>query len=206
MTTSDETLIQLVLDGDARAFEDLVERYQQKVFNIAFRMSGNQEDALDLSQESFLRAYRALHHFKGQSAFSTWLFRIVNNTCIDALRKRKRQPLVVMSTDASIETEEGEYQIEFPAPESESPEEQTLSKELREQVQLALSRLSEEHRLALVLRDIEGYSYEEIAEILDLNIGTVKSRINRARLAIREQIGSMEQLRENNRLSTQRGG
>ncbi|HSL93582.1 MAG TPA: sigma-70 family RNA polymerase sigma factor [Bacillota bacterium] len=206
MTTSDETLIQRILDGDAFAFEELVERYQQKVFNIAFRMSGNQEDALDLSQESFLRAYRALHRFKGQSAFSTWLFRIVNNTCIDALRKRKRQPLVVMSTDAAIETEEGEYQIEFPAPESETPEEQAMSKELREQVQLALSRLSEEHRLALVLRDIEGYTYEEIAEMLELNIGTVKSRINRARLAIREQIGSMEQLRGNNRLSTQEGG
>jgi RNA polymerase sigma-70 factor (ECF subfamily) len=206
MTTSDETLIQRILDGDAYAFEQLVERYQQKVFNIAFRMSGNHEDALDLSQESFLRAYRALHRFKGQSAFSTWLFRIVNNTCIDALRKRKRQPLVVMSTDSSIETEEGEYQIEFPAPEGENPEEQTLNKELREQVQLALSRLSEEHRLALVLRDIEGYSYEEIAELLELNIGTVKSRINRARVAIREEIGSMEQLRENNRLKTQKGG
>ncbi len=206
MTTSDEALIQRVLDGDVLAFEELVERYQQKVFNIAYRMSGNHEDALDLSQESFLRAYRALPRFKGQSAFSTWLFRIVNNTCIDALRKRKRQPLVVLSTDSSIETEEGEYQIEFPAPESETPEEQALRGELHEQVQLALSRLSEEHRLALVLRDIEGYSYEEIAEMLDINIGTVKSRINRARLAMREEIGPMEQLRANNRLSTQKGG
>lgn len=206
MTTSDETLIKRILNGDALAFEQLVGRYEQKVFNIAFRMSGDREDALDLSQESFIRAYRALNRFQGQSAFSTWLFRIVTNTCIDALRKRKRQPVVVLSTDSSIETDDGEYQIEFPAPSDQNPEELVLGTELREQLQYALSRLSEEHRLALVLRDVEGYTYEEIAEILEINIGTVKSRINRARLAMREEIGSMEQLRKNNRLKIQKGG
>ena len=206
MTTSDETLIERILNGDALAFEQLVGRYEQKVFNIAFRMSGDREDALDLSQESFIRAYRALNRFEGQSAFSTWLFRIVTNTCIDALRKRKRQPVVVLSTDSSIETDDGEYQIEFPAPSDQNPEELVLGTELREQLQYALSRLSEEHRLALVLRDVEGYTYEEIAEILEINIGTVKSRINRARLSMREEIGSMEQLRKNNRLKIQKGG
>lgn len=205
MAVSDETLIERVLHGDQEAFADLVDRYQQKVFNIAFRMTGDREEAMDMAQESFLRVFRSLPRFKGDSTFSTWLFRIVNNTCIDALRRRKRQVVVALSTDASIDTDEGEYQVEFPSTD-DGPEERAMQAEMREAVAQAIEQLSAEHRLALILRDVEGYSYEEIADMLELNIGTVKSRLNRARLSLREIIGSREQLRINNRLKTQKGG
>jgi RNA polymerase sigma-70 factor (ECF subfamily) len=203
---SDENLIDRCISGDLMAFDQLVERYQQKVYNMAFRMSGNHEDALDWSQESFLRAYRALDQFRGQSAFGTWLFRITTNTCLDELRKRKRQPLVVLSTSSSVTTEDGDYQVEFAGPEEDTPEERTLSKELQETVHRALQLLSSEHRTVLVLRDLEGHAYEDIADTLGVNIGTVKSRINRARIALREQLEAMEQKPQPVRLRAQRGG
>ena len=206
LSENDESLIERCLKGDTGAFEQLVDRYQQKVFNIAYRMSGNREDALDLSQESFLRAYKALKRFRGQSSFGTWLFRITNNTCIDELRRKKRQPQLVVSTDAVIKTEDGEYQFEVPDSPDETPEALALTQELKNQIQQALQNLSEEHRAALVLRDVEGYSYEEIADILQLNLGTVKSRINRARLALRQELSGMEQNLENRRLKVQEGG
>jgi len=170
-----------------------VERYQQKVFNLALRMTNNHEDALDIAQESFVRVFRSLKTFKGDSSFSTWLYRIVNNLVLDELRKHRRRPLVVMSTDAVVSTDEGEHLLEFRGPESLQPEEQVVRAETRREIELALRSVSPEHRLVLLLRDVQGFSYEEIAGILNVNIGTVKSRLNRARLSLRDCILRREQ-------------
>lgn len=190
---TDQELVQRSLAGDTDAFHELVERYQQKVFNLALRMTNNHEDALDIAQESFVRVFRSLKTFKGDSSFSTWLYRIVNNLVLDELRKHRRRPLVVMSTDAVVSTDEGEHLLEFRGPESLQPEEQVVRAETRREIELALRSVSPEHRLVLLLRDVQGFSYEEIAGILNVNIGTVKSRLNRARLSLRDCILRREQ-------------
>lgn len=190
---TDQELVQRSLAGDTDAFRELVERYQQKVFNLALRMTNNHEDALDIAQESFVRVFRSLKTFKGDSSFSTWLYRIVNNLVLDELRKHRRRPLVVMSTDAVVSTDEGEHLLEFRGPESLQPEEQVVRAETRREIELALRSVSPEHRLVLLLRDVQGFSYEEIAGILNVNIGTVKSRLNRARLSLRDCILRREQ-------------
>ena len=202
----DGELISKCKRGDADAFGQLVDRYQQKVYNIAFRMTSNHEDALDLAQESFLRVYRALASYKGESAFSTWVFRIASNVCLDEMRKKKRQPRIALSTDSLMAGEEGDYPIEIAASEGGNPEQQLLQGEMRREIIQALNRVSDEHRLVLVLRDIEGYSYEEIADIVGVNVGTIKSRLNRARLALREVLTVREPLTSTRRLREQKGG
>lgn len=202
----DGELISMCKRGDTDAFGQLVDKYQQKVYNIAFRMTNNHEDALDLAQESFLRVYRALASYKGESAFSTWVFRIASNVCLDEMRKRKRQPRIALSTDSLMAGDEGDYPIEIAAGEGSSPEQQLLQGEMRKEITDALHTVSEEHRLVLVLRDIEGYSYEEIADMVGVNIGTIKSRLNRARLALREVLTVREPLTSSRRLREQKGG
>ena len=202
----DKEIISRCKQGDTDAFGQLVDRYQQRVYNIAFRMTNNHEDALDLAQESFLRVYRALASYKGESAFGTWVFRIASNVCLDELRKKKRQPLIALSTDALMPGEEGDYPIEIAAGEGHSPEQQLLRGEMRREITQALGQVSEEHRLVLVLRDIEGYSYDEIAEMVGVNVGTIKSRLNRARLALREVLTVREPLTSSRRLTEQKGG
>lgn len=191
---TDQWLVQRSLAGDTDAFRQIVERYQSKVYNLALRMTGNPEDALDAAQESFMRVFRSLSTFKGDSTFSTWLYRIANNIVLDELRKRRRRPLVVMSTDAFVAGEEGEHPLEFSGPASQQPEEQVVWAERRREIEQALQSISPEHRHILLLRDVEGFSYEEIAEMLNLNPGTVKSRLNRARLAVRERLCSTEHI------------
>lgn len=202
----DSELISKSKLGDTDAFGQLVDRYQQKVYNIAFRMTNSHEDALDLAQESFLRVYRALASYKGESAFSTWVFRIASNVCLDEMRKKKRQPRIALSTDSLVAGEEGDYAIEIASGEASNPEQRLLQAEMRREITQALNTLSEEHRVVLVLRDIEGYSYEEIADMLGVNIGTIKSRLNRARLALREVLTVREPLTSSQRLREQKGG
>jgi len=185
---TDLWLVQRSLAGDTDAFGQIVERYQSKVYNLALRMTGNPEDALDMAQESFLRAFRSLKTFKGDSSFSTWLYRIANNIVLDELRKRRRRPLVVISTDAFVAGDEGEHPLEFSGPKSLQPEEQVVRAERRQEIEQALQAISPEHRHILLLRDVEGFSYEEIADMLSINVGTVKSRLNRARLSLRERL------------------
>lgn len=193
-TETDQWLVQRSLAGDTDAFREIVERYQSKVYNLALRMTGNPEDALDAAQESFIRVFRSLNTFKGDSSFSTWLYRIANNIVLDELRKRRRRPRVVMSTDAFVTGEEGEHPLEFSGPPSLQPEEQAVRAERRRELEQALQSISPEQRHILLLRDVEGFSYEEIAEMLNLNPGTVKSRLNRARLAVRERLCSAEHI------------
>ena len=178
MTREQEaTIIKQVLEGDVNAFEGLVKEYEKNVYNLARRMTGDPEDAADMAQDAFIKAYSSLSSFRGDSKFSVWLFRIVSNLCLDFLRSRKRRPTVSLS----VENDEGE-DMEFEiADESQSPETLLEQKLTREAVRCGLDSLPPEQRQILLLREIQGLSYEEIAQVLELESGTVKSRIFRAR-------------------------
>ena len=178
MTREQElAVIRRVQRGDANAFEYLVAAYEKNVYNLALRMTGNPEDAEDMAQEAFLKAYSSLDSFRGDSKFSVWLYRIATNVCLDFLRSRSRKPTVSLS----VEDDDGEETQMDIADESQSPE-QLLERGLtRDAVRRGLKSLSPEYRQILLLREIQGLSYEEIAEALVLEVGTVKSRIFRAR-------------------------
>lgn len=178
-------LVALAKEGDMDAFETLILRHEKIVYNIAFRMMDGGEDVKDMAQEVFLKVYRNLDRFDGKSAFSTWIYRIAVNTCIDEIRKRKGKQ--TYSLDAELEDEDGNYKKQF-ADEGATPETEMLQKELRGEVLAALETLSPEHKAAVILRDIRGYSYEEIAEMIQLPLGTVKSRISRGRAQLKEEI------------------
>lgn len=178
-------LVALAKQGDMDAFEALILQHEKIVYNIAFRMMDGGEDVKDMAQEVFLKVYRNLDRFDGKSTFSTWIYRIAVNTCIDEIRKRKGKQ--TYSLDAELEDEDGNYKKQF-ADEGGRPEEEMLQKELRAEVLAALETLSPEHKAAVILRDIRGYSYEEIAEMMQMPLGTVKSRISRGRAQLKEEI------------------
>ena len=180
----EKAIIEKVLAGDSNAFGQLVEAYQDKVYNLALRMCGNADDAFDLSQEAFFRAWRGLSGFQFESAFSTWLFRLTSNVCLDWLRAKKRRPTVSLTT---LDDEGEETQLDVPDP-GKSPEELLLAAEDRSALTKALNELPVEYRQILTLRAIDDLSYTEIAEVLHLREGTVKSRISRARLALRKKL------------------
>ncbi len=188
MTREEEDkIIRAVLDGNTNAFEDLVLEYQDRVYHIALKMTSSQEDAFDLSQETFLKAYRTLGSFRGESGFGSWLYRMCANLCIDFLRKRKRRGQEqILSLD---ETDEVGRPRELPDLRYE-PQRELERKEQRMQVREGLRRLPEEQRLILILRDVEGLSYQEISETLSIELGTVKSRIYRARARLAALLAS----------------
>ena len=170
-------LVRRVQAGDAEAFEDLVRAHEKTVYNLALRMTGNPQDAEDMAQEAFLKAYRSLPDFRGESKFSVWLYRITANVCLDFLRRKRRADAISLT----VEDDEGdEVQWEIPD-ERVLPERELERKLTRDAVRRGLAALPEEQREILLLREIRGLSYEEIGEILDLEPGTVKSRIFRAR-------------------------
>ena len=171
--------------GDMQAFEALILQHEKIVYNVALRMMNHSEDAKDISQEVFLKAYKNIKNFDERAMFSTWLYRITTNTCIDELRKRKGKQSY--SLEEELENEEGSMQRQI-ADEGETPEESLLRVERKDELKKALAQISEEHRIAVILRDIRGLSYEEIAEIMDLPMGTVKSRISRARNQLKQEI------------------
>lgn len=178
MTREEELrTVESVLGGDVNAFETLVLSYEKNVYNLALRMVKNPEDASDMAQEAFIRAYNSLASFRGESKFSVWLYRIVSNVCLDFLRSRSRHPTVSLS----VEDDEGEEtELDIPD-ESQSPEALLERRLTRDSVRRGLDALSEEYRQILLLREIQGLSYDEIAETLSMELGTVKSRIFRAR-------------------------
>ena len=178
MTREQElTVIRRVQRGDTDAFEALVAAYEKNVFNVALQMTGNREDAQDMTQEAFLKAYSSLSSFRGDSKFSSWLYRIVSNVCLDFKRRQGRRP----SSSLTVEDDEGEnIQLDI-ADESQSPEALLERKMTREAVRAGLQQLPDEQRQILLLREIQGLSYEEIGEAMGLEAGTVKSRIFRAR-------------------------
>ena len=169
-------IIRSVLRGNVNDFEKLVTAYEKNVYNIALRMVGDPDDAADMTQETFIKAYRALSGFRGDSKFSSWLYRIASNVCLDFLRSRSRHPQVSLSGA----DEDDRTAFELPDM-SQNPEEQLMKKLSMEAVRRGLGQLPEQQRQILVLRELGGLSYAELAQTLGLEEGTVKSRIFRAR-------------------------
>lgn len=187
-------LVQRTLAGEMRAFELLVIKYQRRVERLIGRMVRDSDLVQDIAQETFIRAYRALAQFRGDAQFYTWLYRIAVNTAKKQLMELKRDPLVFQSQLSSgddDETSSAERELNSSVADTETPEAVLASKEIAEAVNAAMDALPEELRMAITLREIEGLSYEEIAKALDCPIGTVRSRIFRAREAISSRIKPM---------------
>ncbi|MBN2536973.1 sigma-70 family RNA polymerase sigma factor [candidate division WOR-3 bacterium] len=180
----DDELVRRVQQGNAEAFEELVRRYERKVYNITYRMLGNPEDASEALQDTFLRAYRFVGKFQFKSKFYTWLYRIATNVSLTKLRKRKSP--VVMSIDEPV-GDSGEMAFEIPD-EQFSPERLYEQREIRRKLKEAVDRLPEDYRTVVVLRDLEGLSNEDVSKVLNLSIPAVKSRLHRGRLALREKL------------------
>lgn len=189
----DEQLVKKSLQGDMAAFEELVLKYQNKVYALAYRYMGNEEDAYDMTQETFLKAFRSLRTFKGDSSFGTWLYRVATNVCLDELRRRKRK-IIPLSLDEPLATEDGdemEKDIVDPSPGADIIYER---REFSEYIYTLLNQMKPEHKMIIVLRDMMDLSYEEIAQVLNCSVGTVKSRLSRARNILRKKIEGKELL------------
>lgn len=185
MNIDDRRLIMECVQGRTESFGQLVRRYQDRLFNAVYRVLDNAEDTADVVQEAFLNAYQSLNSFKGDSEFFTWLYRIAFNAAITLKRKRRS----VLSFEWG--REEGTHEPFDPSPFTQ-PGEAIERSEEEAKLQAALNRLSAEHRTVLILKDIEGQKYEEIAEILDVPIGTIRSRLHRARLELKDLLQADE--------------
>ena len=181
---SDQLLVERVRAGDKKAFDLLVLKYQQRIVKLIMRYVKDQSEALDVAQEAFLKAYRAIPKFRGDSAFYTWMYRIAINTAKNHIVAARRRPLD-HSTDIS-EPEEFDWHVRMQ--DHDSPERQAIGDELRETVESAIAGLPDDLRTAIVLREIDGLSYDEIAQVMECPVGTVRSRIFRAREAIDKRI------------------
>lgn len=184
---SDQKLVERVQKGDKGAFDLLVLKYQHKIVNLIMRYVRDPELALDIAQEAFIKAYRALPRFRGDSAFYTWMYRIAVNTAKNHLAAQRRRPM-----DVELDLQDPEqYDLHAKLRETDTPEGLALGNELKETVERAIAALPEDLRTAIVLRELEGMSYEEIAQTMDCPVGTVRSRIFRARDAIGKKAGSL---------------
>ncbi|MBE6985701.1 MAG: sigma-70 family RNA polymerase sigma factor [Ruminococcaceae bacterium] len=183
MVIDEKKCIKKAAKGDASAFEELLLRYHGQIYNLCLRMTGNPDDAADLTQEAFLKVWKNLESFQFDSAFSTWLYRLASNCCLDFLRSQKRRPTVSLT----VENEEDEQVMDIPDAQP-TPEEQAVKQEEKEQLHLAMQMLDEEQRQILTLRVVNDLSYTEIADILRVKEGTVKSRLSRARENLRKKL------------------
>ncbi|HET7632184.1 MAG TPA: sigma-70 family RNA polymerase sigma factor [Gemmatimonadaceae bacterium] len=177
----DTVVVRAFLGGEARAFDELVQRYQTRLLNFVYRTIGDRERAEDLVQEVFIRVYRHIHRFDTTKKFSTWIYTIASNLAKNELRNRSRNPLVLFQAMASTHTDD-DRPLQF-EDYTTRPDDMYQKRHLRELVEETVAQLPEHHRQVFVLREIEGKSYEEIADITHCNLGTVKSRLNRARTA-----------------------
>lgn len=185
----DRDLIDRVKKKQAGAFEQLVRKYQDRVYNLSFRFLREREIAEEVAQDVFVSIYKHIDGFKGEAKFSTWLFRVVANHCHNKSKYlRRRRHKLQDSIDVPIETEDGERKRELADDPLLSPEELSTRRNMNEAIQDAISHLDEDHRVIVLLRDVEDLSYEEIGEILGLPEGTVKSRLHRARNELRERL------------------
>ena len=178
MEFDERKLIERASGGDPTAFNRLMEIHERRMYAVALRMCSNREDAQDCLQDAMLRIYRSISSFKGQSSFSTWVYRITMNTCLDELRRKKSRGAA--SLDSMLESGWS------PSDEGNQPEKHAIASEQRKALNNAIAELPEDMRSAIVLRDIQGFSYEEIADMQDANIGTIKSRISRGREKLRQ--------------------
>ena len=183
MEQNEQKLIARASGGDPAAFNQLMAMHEKRMYAVALRMFATREDAQDCLQEAMLRVYRAIGSFKGQSSFSTWVYRITMNTCLDELRRKKNRPNT--SLDNLLD------QGWSPSDGDNAPERSAIQSETRAQLAGAIRELPEDMRSAIVLRDVQGYSYDEIAQILDVNVGTIKSRISRGREKLREKLSAI---------------
>lgn len=173
---SEKKIIEKVLGGDANAFEELVLKYEKTVYNLALRMVGDRDDAFDMTQEAFIKAYGSLSSFRGDSKFSVWIYRITTNVCLDFLRSKSRKQQVSLT----VSDDDEDAQLDIPDPSSD-PEQQLMQKISMQSVEEGLKTLPDKQRQILVMRELGGMSYAEIGAALSLEEGTVKSRIFRAR-------------------------
>ncbi len=187
MADGDVALVQRAKQGDVDAFARLAAKYKDKIYNYVARMCGGPSEAEDLTQEVFIRAFVAIRRFRGAATFQTWLYKIATNIALDALRRRRRAGPPAFSLDAPIETDESPVQREL-ADSSRDPHQTAAVRELQQEVRQAIDGLSEKLRIVVVLFDIQGLSYEEIADILGVPLGTVKSRLFNARMALRPRL------------------
>ena len=181
----DGLLIRRAQGGDRSAFDALIAKYSARAYQYAFRLTRNPEEASDVVAEGFIRVYNAIQNFKGQSAFTTWLFRIMTNCYLDIRKKEKTR--ATTSIDTAMTTEEGDVEMQI-EDHSASPHEQTERSEREVRFERAVARLPEYQKAMIVMYHAENMSYEEMSAALDLPIGTVKSRLNRARLSLREML------------------
>jgi len=195
----EKKIIQKVVDGDSNAFEDLVIANQKNVYNLALKMTRNEDDALDISQEAFIKAYQQLKNFRGDSRFSVWLYRLTYNLCIDFLRKKPKSNIIPLT----YEDDCGESTpLEIPDLRS-LPEDSAIRSETRKTIAEGINDLADDHREVLVMREITGMSYEEMATTLNVSIGTVKSRLARARMKLVAFLKEKGTFPDNIRLKTQ---
>lgn len=198
-------LVRLAKQGDQDAFASLMTSYEKPIYNLCFRMCGNTEDAEELTQTAFLKAWHALPRFQEDSTFFTWLYRLAKNTCIDFLRHegRRNRTLHTVSLEQEDQSSAAIPDLRY------LPEEEALKRDLRQSLLRALEKLSPEHRSILMQREIDGLSYQEIADLLELELGTVKSRIARARLSLRQILlrdGNFFERESSEELVVQKGG
>jgi len=184
MGVSDEVLVARFKEGDESSFKELVERYQSRVYSIVLAMLGDKNDADDLSQEVFLKAYRFIHQFKGRSKFFTWLYRLTINTCISARNKKKRNNQILLSQSFKKDF----TPIDTLQNDAKSPIEILQNRELEKKIKLALDSLSDGLKEVFVLREIEDLSYKQLSRILHCPEGTVKSRLFRAREELKKKL------------------
>ncbi len=185
--SSDKKLVKRVQKGDKGAFDLLVLKYQHKIVNLVMRYVRDPELAQDITQEAFIKAYRALPRFRGDSAFYTWMYRIAVNTAKNHLAAQRRRPM-----DIELDLQHpDQYDLHARLRETDTPEGVTLSDELKESVEAAIAALPDDLRTAIILRELEGMSYEEIAQTMECPVGTVRSRIFRARDAISKRVGTL---------------
>lgn len=189
--TDDALLIQRFQNGDHSAFDALIQKHQARAYQYAYRLARDSEEASDVVAEAFVRVYKALCNFKGESAFTTWLYRILTNCYLDMRKKEKSRPAT--SLEAALHTEDGELERQIEDP-SRTPHQEAERNERERTIDGAVQRLPEYQRAMILMYHVEMLSYEEIAQSLALPIGTVKSRLNRARLSLRELLRGEQEM------------
>lgn len=186
-TDEDSPLVARFKKGDASAFEELMTRYQGRIYNFLSRMCGSADYAKDMTQESFLTAFRYLKNFREEASFKTWMYRIATTSCFRGKRKRKHEPDRHLSLE-ELMPGEGEMKSGIKSSWYDSPSDKLLNKELREKLSSSLLLLPEKYRLVFTLRDIEGFSADEVSKTLEISVAAVKSRLHRARLFLRKEL------------------